>query len=71
MYVKKGNHTVNTDNFDNINLDEAHNSVGFHRINKERFILSFQEPQAANEAYELILAAIEKGKNTIDLSKIL
>lgn len=83
MYVKKDDHIVNTDTFDNINLDLSHNSVGFHRLsreksgmdreraNKERFIFSFQENGSAARAYEVIFAALKKGCSTVDISNML
>lgn len=71
MYVRKGEHIVNTDNFRNINLDESHNSVGFHGGDGERFILLFKGEGNARCAYESLYTALKKGKNAIDLSKIL
>lgn len=83
MYVKKDDHIVNTDTFDNINLDLSHNSVGFHRLsreksgmdrertNKERFIFSFENEGSAEIAYLAICAGLKKGENMVDLTKIL
>lgn len=83
MYVKKDDHIVNTDTFDNINLDLSHNSVGFHRLckeragldrertNKERFIFSFENEGSAEIAYLAICAGLKKRENMVDLTKIL
>ena len=80
MYVKKDDHIVNTDAFDNIKLDKSHNSVGFHRLskekanvntNKERFIFSFENEGSAEIAYMAIYAGLKKGEDMVDLSKIL
>ena len=83
MYVKKDDHIVNSDAFDNINLDKSHNSVGFHRLSKERagldrertkkerFIFSFENEGSAEIAYLAICAGLKKGENMVDLTKIL
>lgn len=80
MYIKKDDHIVNTDAFDNINLDKSYNSVGFHRLskekanvntNKERFIFSFENEGSAEIAYMAIYAGLKKGEDMVDLSKIL